>query len=274
MERSLNVRWVVQSNLLAESDIDNLRDACEKCGAEFESVEVVPFSDDIPSFTVDHKENVYYGSTTFIERVDNALKFPKGVFFCSKTFQMENYISKWGVHMLNAEAKVTTLEECLSFEGAFESRVFVRPNADDKSFAGEVMTAHELIDWAKRVKENEETEQLHGKTPSLSVATQILVGPAYHVEKEWRNFIVDGKVVASTLYRKDHTLFKRREAPQEMLDFVHARCEEYVPHRIFVMDIALCGNSYYIIECGCLNSAGFYVSDVDEIVKVVSQAMI
>ena len=172
--------------------------------------------------------------------------------------------------MLNAEAKVTTLKDC-ELLGLSEGEHFVRPVADDKSFAGEVMLREELLEWAERVRLNAESEIKHGNVPSLNVDTPILVGPAYRVEKEWRNFIVDGKVISSTLYRKDHKLHKVREAPQEMLDFVHARCEEYVPHKIFVMDIALCGNSYYIIECGCLNSAGFYAADVDEIVKVVSQ---
>jgi hypothetical protein len=272
MGGALSIRWVVQSNLLAENDIERLHDACERCGAEFESVQVIPFSEELPKFTLDEKVNIYYGSTTFIERVDKMLNFPKGVFFCSKAFQMDNYIQRWGVHMLNAQAKVTTLGECHG-DDLKSAEYFVRPVADDKSFAGEVMLKDDLLKWVERVRENEISERAMGNPVSLDLQTPILVAPAYRVEKEWRNFIVDGKVIASTLYRKDHKLNKLREAPQEMLDFVHARCEEYVPHRIFVMDIALCGNSYYIIECGCLNSAGFYVADIDEIVKIVSQAM-
>lgn len=36
------------------------------------------------------------------------------------------------------------------------------------------------------------------------------------------------------------------------------------------MDIALCGGEYFIIECGCLNSVGFYDSDIHKIVEAVS----
>ncbi len=266
------VRWVVQSNLLSENDIDSIRSACEKCGADFQPVQVIPFSDALPEFTVDDKVNIYYGSTTFISRVDDALKFPDGVFFCHTAFQMDNYNAKWGQHMLNIDAKLTTLNECLE-GGVPTGDNFARPVADDKSFAGEVMKREELLEWAERVKSNAAVEKEHGNVPTLDGDTPIMVGPALRVEKEWRNFIVDEKVIASTLYRKEHKLFKLREAPQDMIDFVHDRCGEYVPHRIFVMDIALCGNSYYIVECGCFNSAGFYAADVDEIVKVVSLAM-
>lgn len=266
------VRWVVQSNLLAEDDIANISSACAKAGFDFEPVQVVPFSDELPKFTLDDKTNIYYGSTVFIAKLDELLGFPDGIFFCSKAFQMSNYNARWGKHMLNFGAIDTTLGEFPYLSNIPGGDLFVRPNADDKSFAGEVMTDIELFEWAHRVRSNEETERIHGNVPSLTINTPILVGPAYRVEREWRNFIIDGKVVASTLYRKDHKLFKRREAPQEMLDFVHARCREYTPHRIFVMDIALCDNSYYIVECGCFNSVGFYCADIDVIVEAVGQA--
>lgn len=273
MEGPLNIRWVVQSNLLSEDDVNSLKRACDLCGAEFFPVEVVPFSSELPDIKSDEKDNIYYGSTTFIERVDRELEFPKGIFFCSTSFQMSNYISKWGVHVLNSSAKLTNLSECLISSHSSDVDLFVRPNADDKSFAGEVMSKEGLTAWANRVKRNEENERNHGNVPALTMETPILVGPAYRIEKEWRNFIVDGRVISSTLYRQDHKLKKRRESPQGLMDFVHERCKEYVPHRIFVMDIALCGNSYYIIECGCLNSAGFYDADIDEIVKVVSRSI-
>jgi hypothetical protein len=37
------------------------------------------------------------------------------------------------------------------------------------------------------------------------------------------------------------------------------------------MDIGLCGEDLYIIECGCMNSAGFYDADIDKIVQSVTE---
>lgn len=270
----MNVRWVIQSNLLAEDDINLMRAACAVADVEFFPVKVVPFSADLPDFPLDEKVNIYYGSTTFISRVDEALKFPLGVFFCSEAFQMSNYNVRWGEHMLNYEAKVTTLGEFKESKEPPLSEWFIRPNADDKSFAGEVFTFEQAVDWAERVERNAQVERESGNVPALHGSTPILAGPAYRVQMEWRNYIVDGKVVTSSRYRQNHKLSKKREAPQDMIDFVHARCAEYVPNRVFVMDIAYCGGKYYIVECGCLNSAGLYDADVNEIVRAVSNAII
>lgn len=56
-----------------------------------------------------------------------------------------------------------------------------------------------------------------------------------------------------------------------VVSFAEARCREYTPHDVFVMDICLSGDHYYIIECGCMNGAGFYKADIGEIVKPVSR---
>jgi hypothetical protein len=269
----MNVRWVVQANLLAEDDVALVKSACERIGAEFEPVQVVPFSDALPEFTLDDRVNIYYGSTTFIARVDEALKFPIGIFYCGTAFQMSNYIAQWGAHMLNADGRETTLRKFHKEEHSPDSMWFVRPNADDKSFAGEVMTFKEAQDWTEAVILNTQIEVDSGRWPALHEDTSIMVGPAYHVKKEWRLYVVNGEVVASTQYRENHRLSKKRGAPQEVVEYVHARCKEHQLHKAFVMDIAMCGDQLFIIECGCINSAGFYHADVDAIVENISKAV-
>lgn len=56
-----------------------------------------------------------------------------------------------------------------------------------------------------------------------------------------------------------------------MLDFVRKRIAEYQPASAFAMDIALTGGEYYIIECGCINSVGFYHGDIEKIVVALAQ---
>ena len=54
--------------------------------------------------------------------------------------------------------------------------------------------------------------------------------------------------------------------PDDVRKFAEDRCKEYTPHDCFVMDICLCGDGYYIIEAGCINGAGFYKSNIDDII--------
>ena len=57
-----------------------------------------------------------------------------------------------------------------------------------------------------------------------------------------------------------------------MIKFVEDRISEYKPHDNFAIDIASTHDGeYYIIECGCLNSVGFYKSDIKEYVKSISE---
>jgi len=260
-----NIRWVVQTNLIAERDFREIEAACKTLNVEFEGVAVLPFSKELPVFTEDTKINIYYGSTTFMYNLYQQRR-SKGLFFDEATFSMQNYLNVWNGHMLNIGAKITTFDQFSQETHDPESLWFIRPDADDKSFAGEVMSFDRIRNWSSSF------QGLEGV--SLDGSTKILVGEPYNIRKEWRNFIVGGKVVASSLYRKDFRLSKsRQDVPEEMLAFVNARVNEYMPHCNFAMDIALCGDSYYIIECGCLNSVGFYDADIPAIVEAISKEM-
>jgi len=259
-----NIRWIIQGNLGSSSDIDEMKKACEEMQVEFEEISVIPFSAEIPKFTQDNKTNIYYGSTTLMYNIYRQLNHPPGLFFDESTFSMESQLKIWKERMLNYEAKVTTFKEFAQENHPDDSLWFMRPDADDKSFNGDVRSFEQI---KKLIGDSIKFDNV-----ILSENTKIIVGPPFKIEKEWRNYIVDGKVVASSLYRQNFRLHKSREnIPADMIQFVEARCAEYVPHKIFAMDIALCGGDYYIIECGCLNSVGFYAADISQIIKSVSE---
>ncbi len=193
---------------------------------------------------------------------------PLGLFYNKETFSMENYLTQWGDYLLSSEAQFMTFEAFATAKYPTEQQFFMRPDADSKAFAGTVLSFGEIQKWYQQLAKNE--------TYELGPQTKIMIGPAYHIEKEWRNFVVEGQVVTSSLYQKNFKLTKSNTAiPQSMLDFVEARCREYQPHDVFAMDIAKCSGEeeYYIIECGCMNSVGFYAADIDRYVAALSDYM-
>lgn len=268
-----SVRWVIQDNLIAQNDASAMKDACSRLGIEVFPVQVIPFSEEFPEYPIDEKSNVYYGATRFINAIHKRYR-PKGIFYSESDFSMENYIRQWNEYVLNSQAKKMKLHEFIERGDTHGDHWFIRPDADDKSFEGGTMTFEQANDWYQKLVIAEDMELSLGNTPMLNRNTSIVAGPAYRVEKEWRNFIVDGRIVTSSLYRKNFKLNKSSvDIPQSMLSFVHERCSEYLIHRAFVMDIGLCGGEYYIIECGCINSAGFYHADVGKIIEAVSFIM-
>jgi len=260
------VRWIAQNNLISEIDRDRMKQACDNLGVMYEGVHVLPFAYGLPKFTEDDSINVYYGSTTFISNLMQTDLDKTGIFLDESKFLMSNYLSQWGEHMLSSEARVLKFKEFIAEDHEPKSSWFIRPNADSKSFDGNVKDFGEIENWFNNVQQMFDNVELDENT-------DILVGPAYNIRKEWRNFVVDGKVVSSSLYRENFRLKKSADdIPAEMIEFVEARAKEYSPNEVFVMDIALCGgdHEYYIIECGCMNSVGFYHSDIQQIVKSVT----
>jgi hypothetical protein len=264
------VRWVIQNNLSSEGGDYRLsagRDAyhriaaaCDELGIEHEGIQVIPYSPTLPEFTKDGKTNIYYGATTLMSAIHRAGE--PGLFF-NENFSMDNYLRRWGEHMLNSEARLTTFAEFTEEDHPDESLWFVRPDADDKSFNGDVREFRDIREWSTKFMKFDNVE--------LNSGTRIIVAPPYNIRKEWRNYVVGGKVVASSLYRERFRLKKDgSDRPDDMVAFVEARCKEYAPHRIFAIDIALTGDQYYIIECGCLNSVGLYDANVLDIVRAVS----
>jgi len=265
----------VQDNLIAENDIKQLQKSFYENRIEFFEVKITPFMDELPDFPLDDShENIYYGSTTFMENIYKKIN-PIGLFYNPYTFSIDNYMNQWEEHMLSYGGRVTTLEEFTQELHEPLSWWFIRPDADSKTFDGEVWKFERIQDWKKRLVE---ANKIAKKSDiKLDENTPIIASPAYNVYKEWRNYIVGGKIVSSSLYRKNFRLSKSAtDIPKEMLDFVQARIDEYCPEEVFCIDVCSCKNTdtgeydYYIIECGCMNSCGWYSSDISKIVKEVS----
>lgn len=256
-----NIQWVVQQNLTNQHDLAALKLACQKYGIAFVEVFIIPFTASLPVFNTSRK-SIFYGSTTFNSLVaaDNSLN--RGLFFDAQTFSIENYLDKWGRHMLNFGAIVTSFRQLMANNYDAEKLFFIRPDDDSKSFSGEVKKFGEIRDWYDKLKMFDNT--------NLSADSKIVVSQPYNIQYEWRLWIVNRKVIAASKYREYFTLTKEEGCPKAVTDFAEKRCEEYTPHHVFVMDICLCGDEYFIVECGCMNGAGFYKANIEAIVKGVS----
>ncbi len=256
------IRWVVQKNLTSREDLKGLKEACAKIGVNYIEINIIPFTTVLPEFEI-NSCNIYYGSTTFNKLIYENEATRRGLFFNAETFSIENYLEKWGRNMLNYEASVTTFRDLMRCEYENEKNLFIRPNDDNKSFAGEIKKFSEIGEWYEKLKNVGDTD--------LFPDSKIIVSEPYNIQYEWRLWIVNKKVVAASKYREYFRLAKERGCPPEVISFAEKRCEEYVPHDVFVMDICLCGDEYYIVECGCMNGAGFYKADIESIVRPVSE---
>jgi len=261
-----NIRLVMQNNLISENDLGQIQQVCREVGIECQEILVTPFSTELPEFTYS-SNNIYYGSTTLMNNIYDTFKRPKGLFYDHKIFSMEKYIFNWGGHMLSEGAIFMSVGEFINNDRTDpEVNLFVRPDGDGKEFDGQVGKEYEIMDMLERMLKYES---------SITEYTKILVAPAYNIVKEWRNYVVGGEIVTSSKYRQNFKLNKSGlDIPESMLEFTRDRISEFKPHENFAIDIAqMDDGSYYIIECGCLNSVGFYHCDINKLFKAIIEWM-
>ena len=190
----------------------------------------------------------------------------KGLFFDETAFSIQNYLDKWGAHMLNFGSQICTFQELMNNSIENDKLLFIRPNDDSKSFAGEVIRFGEVKEWYDKLSSIANS--------NLSLNSKIVVSEPYNIQTEWRLWIVGNEVVAASKYREYFRLKKEEGCPTEVISFAGQRCQEYTLSEVFVMDVCQSGNEYYIVECGCMNGAGFYKANIENIVRSVTDYFI
>jgi len=122
------------------------------------------------------QENLTNHSTTFTQLAYSNNELKKGVFFDPATFSMACYIKEWGEHMLNYNAEVTTFEGLMKADYDTNKLIFIRPDDDGKSFAGEVLKYGEYQEWFERLKMIENS--------GISDNSKIIVGEPFNIGRE------------------------------------------------------------------------------------------
>lgn len=258
-----NICWVLQKNLTPEPILEQMKVALQVQNVDFQEVTVIPFSDELPDGIDFDRFNIFYGSTTLMMNAYNREQLRRGVFYEPELFTMRSYIKHWGEKMFNANAQFFSFEELVAQDLVLESQWFIRPNGDTKAFSGTIMSFGEIKEWYKRV-----TQFAEG---AVQASTEVVIAPPRIPDKEWRCFVVDQQMVTSCRYAQGGELaVNLTDAPEEMLSFVQDCVKKYTPHPIFVMDVALYQEEYYLLECGCMNSTGFYKAEVASVLAAIN----
>jgi hypothetical protein len=254
------IQWVVQRNL-NQNNVNSIKSVCEQIGVDCHLIDIIPFSGILPEFPND-KHSIFYGSTTMMYSVYLNENYKRGLFFDDATFSFANYFDKWKSSMLNFGAIQLTVNDIDKLDYSPDKLLFIRPDADNKSFDGNVKRYNEIKVWAEQIKLTQ--------TDILNTDTEIIISEPYHLKSEWRLWIVEGKVVSASKYRENFRLTTEFGCPQDVIDFAEIKCKEYNLHDVFVMDVGLCADELYIIECNCMNSSGFYKADIGKIISSVT----
>lgn len=253
------MKWIIQENLYKEEAFLDLIQALDAIKADYQVVKVIPFSHDLlPEPEVDDNV-VVMGATTMIG-IAKERDWNPGAFY-NDNFDHKKWVKHLGDNLLNYEAEVCRFQDINPKYNPF----FIRPCEDRKVFSGQVIDKANFDLWLRAT----EQASYSGYT-TLTPDTMVVVSPLKAIHAEWRFFIVDGKIVTGSLYKRgDRVIHLPLLKDEDSELFAREMIKLWQPDRAFVMDIALADNGYKVIEYNCLNSSGFYKSNVGKIVEAI-----
>lgn len=254
--------WILQSNFgRRHSGYERMVKACEENGRPFVSVEVVPFSGELPDALVPVQEPAFvYGSTTLILNIQQHSHLPSAVYFDAGLFNPRTYLERYGDLCLNNDARILTVADFMNAGYPDSEKLFVRSNDDLKVVTGNTRT---YAEWKQSF---ENIDAVSEGARMLGTDSEILVSSSKEIGHEWRLFIVDGRVATGSQYAP----LMASHIPPEAKDFAEAAARRWSPSDIFVMDLCAYDGGWRILELNCANGSGLYQSDARTLVRTVS----
>lgn len=154
----------------------------------------------------------------------------------SSVFSLERYSFEklWTIfgknNFVNDDAIISHSENIVWLEEEY----FVRPLEDTKSFNGGVY--------------NKNTLHFKG---------MVLYSSLKHISREYRFFVIDGKIITASLYKVNGRLEQSSIIDDGALHFAQHMISKF-NYPGYVIDIATVNNNHKIMELNCFNASGFY----------------
>jgi len=245
--------YIIQENTFNEIGHDRLLESLDRLDLKYEIIKVKPFIEEL-EFNTDRKDVFVFGGLKLSRLAKNYDWNPGTMLNSNHDFMV--YKNYYCDHLLNYDSKVFQLFE----EIPMQSECFVRPCKDNKAFDAKI---YDVASW----KEFQE-DVLNGKIvhSGLSENTLIQVSTLKRIQKEYRFWIVNGKPITGSQYKSNGRYFIKGDVDQNAWDFCQKMADIYQLADAFVMDICLTDGQYKIVECGCINSAGFYNADMNRLI--------
>ena len=257
------MQWLLQEF----DDTHKLAEALDRLGIAYTWHKVVPFVGDLyPEPEIADRDNVMMFGSYTLWRYAEKNRLKPGV------FRIRPFVEEvpWQPYLLNgADALFLTLREIPENLPDTGKLWFIRPVEDSKEEPGRVRSDTDIRALAEKVLALNEQEIPHG---SLRHDTRLMLTQPANIRKEWRIWIVNGKVVTYSLYKEGARVVYRPEIDEDALQFAGKLASlhpDYSP--AYVMDICQTDRGLKMLETNCINAAGFYAADLQILAESINR---
>ncbi|MEJ8560314.1 ATP-grasp domain-containing protein [Yoonia sp. GPGPB17] len=255
------MQWILQQF----EDTERLASALDKLGIGYSMHKVIPFVGALdPEPAIANRDAVVLFGSYTLWRYAKAHHLTPGVFKI-RPFVHE---AAWHPYLLNgAGALFITLKDIPNTLPVDGPDLFFRPVSDSKEVAGSVKSRAEIIAIAEKVLSIDPSEIPGG---SLEHDTQLMLTQPVSIQKEWRLWVVDNKIVTYSLYKEGRRVVYRPEIDDDALAYAQHLVDANRGYsRAFVIDICRTSDGLKMIETNCINAAGFYAADLDKLAYAI-----
>lgn len=214
---------------------------------------------------------VAYGSIQLISNLVKSAPWYPTAWMDLAALKCSSYYAHWGHWCLQREyammpwADVARVKDHLYDSLGSDGCLFFRPDANTKTFNGQVVHRDEFQKWFDR------EEYCYSPAPE----SMVIVAKPWALSAEWRVVMVDRKPITASLYKRNgRTLLKdqmEEGAPDEVIKLAETLgAHPWQPQRAYVLDVCLSGDEYRLLEIGDCNAAGLYKCDLEKVVTSLS----
>jgi hypothetical protein len=254
--------WILETNVFAEVCFNQMVEHFKKTNIPYHTVRVIPFVHEIDGKVPQIQGPcVVYGSIG-VQKLARKHGWYPGVFNDPETFTYTNYRDQLGDLFLNPDAACMKLSEVWDYvvQGELDD-FFIKPNSDNKEFAGTVLPFEDFGKWVKNMRDIGYLEEND---------FDVVVAEPKKLGCEWR-VVVGDEISSCSIYRQYGKVMPELHIIPEVEELVAEAHSRFVPAPAYVIDIAQVGNEYKVIEYNTFNSAGLYACDVAKIINDINK---
>lgn len=249
--------YVIQENTFKEENYNVLVETLDRFNLPYEIVKVRPFLEDF-EFKTDRKDVFCFGSVKMSRLAKKYNWFPGSLLNENHDYRV--YSKFYKENLLNYDSKIQKFGDDIDLD-----IFFARPCEDTKTFTGKVFDQYS---WS----EFKESFFKSGQISTLTNETEIQISSVKNITKEFRFWIVGCEIITGSLYRMGSWIVRNEIVDEGALEFCKEMIKIYQLADAFVMDVCEVINQdrkYKIVECGCINSAGFYKANMPKLIDAI-----
>jgi hypothetical protein len=245
--------WLVQNNQEDPLVVRTVKEVLDELGVRWIGIDIDFKTPTLPAIDgLRRDDRVLCFGPSFIRRIDHRdPTWRIGCIFDPVSFRWSEFQARWQGRMLSQDGRVSSV-------GTLRAEpppgpVFIRPDADSKTFEGGIRSGRELDILLAR----------------LDADLPVVVASPRPVDAEYRLFMIAADVVAASEYRRNGQPSIHGFVPNQAVDLAIEADRAWRPAAAYAIDVARSGDSFGIVEANCITAAGHYAANGRAIVEAL-----